>query len=501
MDNYLFAGELAIEPTSQQPDIASNKSSWKVLIVDDELLVHKVTKSVLGNVVIDGRNVNLISAYTAKEALELLTTHDDIAVIFLDVVMETEDAGLMLCKTIREDLNNDMVQIIIRTGQPGANPENEVILKYKINDYKEKTEISAQKLFTCLVSALRSYQNLVKVKQNKAGLNKIIVATQQLSKVNSVPLLMDGVLSQLVTLVDYCERSFVFKVKSNGQSNHNVSIDNISLMSCFGSDDIEDVDAYITALQQRVIINTSPVQSLYKEKEYLVRFHFGPQDQYILYLEAGRPLTRLDLELLAIFSSNIQVAIDNLCAYQQQAQSQQDNITHCINILNRANIPQNDQLHSVAKLAGQLALDFGLEPRVATDIKLALLFNRDAQLLGNYQGQSVNNHDLDKSHPLTNSQLLILQNILQQQGEHFDGSGQPKQLSGTAISVEARIVALVRVFDSLSHRYDHEKAWPNGDVADLLTEQHLAHYDPKLVALLIKNIEIYHRLQFFEHAF
>ena len=224
MDNYLFAGELAIEPATQQPDIASNKSSWKVLIVDDELLVHKVTKAVLGNVVIDGRNVNLISAYTAKEALEQLTTHDDIAVIFLDVVMETEDAGLRLCKTIREDLNNDMVQIIIRTGQPGANPENEVILKYKINDYKEKTEISAQKLFTCLVSALRSYQNLVKVKQNKAGLNKIIVATQQLSKVNSVPLLMDGVLSQLVTLIDYCERSFVFEVKSNGQPNNKVDI-------------------------------------------------------------------------------------------------------------------------------------------------------------------------------------------------------------------------------------------------------------------------------------
>ncbi len=52
--------------------------------------------------------------------------------------METENAGLEVAKNIREDLGNDMVRIILRTGQSGQAPENEVIVNYDINDYKEK---------------------------------------------------------------------------------------------------------------------------------------------------------------------------------------------------------------------------------------------------------------------------------------------------------------------------------------------------------------------------
>jgi len=81
------------------------------------------------------------------------------------VVMETSDAGLDVVKYIREELDNHLVRIIIRTGQPGYAPEREVIIKYEINNYLEKTDSSSTRLFSGMVTALRSYQDLMSLQK------------------------------------------------------------------------------------------------------------------------------------------------------------------------------------------------------------------------------------------------------------------------------------------------------------------------------------------------
>lgn len=93
-------------------------SRWKILIVDDELDVHKVTRLVLSGFEFGGRTLELYSAYSAAEARELLGAHPDMAVILLDVVMEDDDAGLKLVRHIRKEQHNNAVRIILRTGQP-----------------------------------------------------------------------------------------------------------------------------------------------------------------------------------------------------------------------------------------------------------------------------------------------------------------------------------------------------------------------------------------------
>ena len=144
----------------QEPSRLSADTPWKVLIADDEPEVHEVTRLVLGGFRFEERPLSFLSAYSAAEAFELIRAQPDIAVLLLDVVMETEHAGLEIVRRIRQELGNHRVRIVLRTGQPGQAPEQHVISSYDINDYKEKPELTAARFQTtlfvaCLLSTSR----------------------------------------------------------------------------------------------------------------------------------------------------------------------------------------------------------------------------------------------------------------------------------------------------------------------------------------------------------
>jgi len=126
--------------------------SWKILIVDDEPQVHTATDIALRKFVCENKSLKFISAYSATEARQLIQEHPDVAIILLDVIMETDDAGLEFVKYVREVLGNQLVRIILRTGQPGQVPEKSIIMNYDINDYKTKTELTTSKLYTTVLS-------------------------------------------------------------------------------------------------------------------------------------------------------------------------------------------------------------------------------------------------------------------------------------------------------------------------------------------------------------
>ncbi|MFM9263989.1 adenylate/guanylate cyclase domain-containing protein [Tychonema sp. BBK16] len=153
------------------------KDTWKVLIVDDEIEIHTITKLALKDFIFENKSIIFFSAYSGKEAKEIIKNNDDIALILLDVVMETEEAGLEVVKYIRDILDNKIVRIILRTGQPGQVPEDVVIVSYDINDYKTKTELTNKKLFTTVVTALRSFSSLNQIESNKSEIEKIAAAS------------------------------------------------------------------------------------------------------------------------------------------------------------------------------------------------------------------------------------------------------------------------------------------------------------------------------------
>lgn len=189
-NQFLFADE----PTKQQE---LPQECWKILIVDDEPEVHAVTKLALSDFSFLGRGLEFHSAYSGEEARELATQHPDAAIVLLDVVMETDDAGLHVAKFIREDIGNRFTRIILRTGQPGQAPERTVIVNYNINDYKSKTELTAQKLFTAVMSSLRSYRDIISIDHSRHGLEKVIASSTNLFALQSMEHFVDGLVQQL----------------------------------------------------------------------------------------------------------------------------------------------------------------------------------------------------------------------------------------------------------------------------------------------------------------
>ncbi len=162
--DVIFSDAEDDEIAFEQEDSEANNTlldPWKLLIVDDDSQVHSVTKLALKNFQYEDRPLTFISAYSGEEAKSIIKNQPDIAIILLDVIMETDDAGLDVVDYIRNQLNNKAVQIILRTGQPGQVPEDIVTFQYNINDYKTKTELTRQKLLTTVVTSLREFKILV----------------------------------------------------------------------------------------------------------------------------------------------------------------------------------------------------------------------------------------------------------------------------------------------------------------------------------------------------
>ena len=131
------------------------------MVVDDDEEVHLVTKILLRNLTIDGDPVTLSHCYSSEEAWQWFLDHPDTAVMLLDIVMETESAGIELVRRIRTSYPDHPLRIIVRTGQPGMLNPKELVETLDINDYRTKTELSNISLYTTIVTNVRMYKRLV----------------------------------------------------------------------------------------------------------------------------------------------------------------------------------------------------------------------------------------------------------------------------------------------------------------------------------------------------
>lgn len=124
----------------------SQKRKVKVLVVDDDKDIHTITHLTLGDFEEDQWKVDLIDAYSGKEAIEIVSNTNDVMIILLDIVMETEHAGLDVVKYIRDELLNEQVKIVVRTGQAGSFTEEAVKQGFKINGFQHKASLTASDL-------------------------------------------------------------------------------------------------------------------------------------------------------------------------------------------------------------------------------------------------------------------------------------------------------------------------------------------------------------------
>ena len=158
---------------------ATDSLPWQVMIVDDDMSVHQSTRFALDDFEFENRGLELTSAYSIKEAQELLQKHRNTAVILLDVVMESETAGLDYVRWVRNELANSRVRIVLRTGQPGYAPELDVVRNFDINDYRDKSQMTVNKLTATLYTALRSFRDIIQLEDQSERLQGALAMAEK----------------------------------------------------------------------------------------------------------------------------------------------------------------------------------------------------------------------------------------------------------------------------------------------------------------------------------
>jgi signal transduction histidine kinase len=294
---------------------ASTVRKWKVAVIDDDRAVHEGTRFALSDYSLNGQTLEILSAYSAAEGRELMRAHPDIAAVLLDVIMETDAAGLDLVEFIRDELKNETVRIILRTGQPGQAPERRVIVDYDINDYKAKTELTADKLFTSLTAALRSYQQLERMVQTRRGLEIIIDAASTLYDFKSMQRLAEGVLTQIASLLNV-DCAGILVLRDGGAASGDFSV--LAGSGCYsgiiGSAGQASLDS---DLRQTVEAAFRRRKHEFVDHRSVLYIRTGSDREVVVLLQAECDLSDTDRSLVEIFGSRLSIAFDNVILYQQ----------------------------------------------------------------------------------------------------------------------------------------------------------------------------------------
>ncbi|WP_425256282.1 ATP-binding response regulator [Microbaculum marinisediminis] len=332
-----------------EPGTPDPGEPWKIVVVDDDPAVHDGTRFALHGYSLQNRGLEILSAYSAEEGRRLIAEHPDTAVVLLDVVMETDTAGLELVGQIRSELNNETVRIILRTGQPGQAPERRVIVDFDINDYKAKTELTADKLFTTLTAALRSYEQLRRMDETLRGLEVIIDAASTLFDAHSIERLTEAVLEKLARLVaGACSGVAVLGSGKAGWQD-------MAVIAACGSYESADRPASAADLSDdaRALIDAAVDEDgiVFGESDFAACFRFRTNREVAFLLETGGGLSETDRALIEVFCSRLAVAFDNVVLYEelQEANTRlEERVAQRTEELNRANAFKKEVLGIVA---------------------------------------------------------------------------------------------------------------------------------------------------------
>lgn len=323
------ADDLLLFVDEDQSPSGNPQAGWLVLIVDDDPDVHQATELALRGLQIEQRPLQLLHAHSGAEAARLLQQNPDIAVLLLDVVMESDDAGLQLVQRIRHELNNPLVRIILRTGQPGYAPEMNTIRDYDINDYKTKSELTRTRLFTSLTTAIRTYRQMREQAEMRRGLETVVRASTELTRLQGMQRFADGVVRQLSVLLGVSPEGLIC-AEDGDDSGAPARV--IAAAGQFGhlvNEPLHHLPAPVHQLLSRCLQQRS---SLF-EQGLALYFPTDSQRGLAAYLELQRPLQETDQHLLQVFCSSMSAGFDNVMLYSRMnEQTYTDPLLHIPNM-------------------------------------------------------------------------------------------------------------------------------------------------------------------------
>ena len=287
---------------------------WRVLIVDDEQGIHQVTELALRDVQVVGRSIKFLHAYSGAEAREMLKRETDIALILLDVVMETDQAGLELVDFIRNELRNHIVRIILRTGQPGQAPERDVIIRYDINGYKHKAELTTTKLFSTVYTAIAAYRDLMALQHSRQVYRQILEFATRLRSIQDVTEIAKIALTELASLLylddaAMCAYSALAAVPESDPLEVLVATGEFASMR--GNSPAKVLPDQVKAVVRQAMAER---HSIFGEGQVTGYCETARGFRVVLHIQANAPMSLApsDRELVDMFCTNVAFAIESV---------------------------------------------------------------------------------------------------------------------------------------------------------------------------------------------
>ncbi|NTV96545.1 MAG: DUF3369 domain-containing protein [Thiobacillus sp.] len=478
--------------------VSTRQVPWKILVVDDEPDIHTLTRMNLRDFAFAQRPLEILSAHSAAEAQAVLARHTDIAVALIDVVMETDDAGLQLVKYIREDLGNDLVRLIVRTGQPGVAPERYVIDNFDIDDYKDKTELTVQKLYTAVRSAIKSYRDLHAIELNRIGLENILTATPDLYKMQAETLeeFFRGVLTQIIALCNLRESGLITTVDgfvSTFEANEiRIRAGTGDLARSSGNARFQQ----ILNLCSEAIHHHETPQGLRQEAVVVPLVASGEALGFI-YLEAEEPIEELDHKLIMIFANQCAAAMANLRLHISLQESYEHAIDMLAMVAEYKDSTTGAHIHRIAEYSRLVALALGMAPEVAEKIgkasrlhdvgKVAIpddILRKPGKLSGEEYEHMKRHTEIGADILNGDPAMAMAREIALTHHERYGGGGYPNGLRAEQLPLSSRIVSVVDVFDALVSRRPYKEAWTVEDALAELRKEAGDRFDPRVVATL-----------------
>jgi response regulator RpfG family c-di-GMP phosphodiesterase len=477
--HFLFA-EQNEEVEFQRPAL----SPWKVLIVDDDADVHLVTKLVLGDFEYCGRGLQFLQAYSAQEAKQIVRQQPDIAVAWVDVVMERDDAGLQLVKWLRHENGNRHLRIILRTGQPGLAPEESVIEDYEINDYRAKTELSSQKLKTSMMAALRSYRDIMMLEQKQLGVEMMLDASVGFDEQHSIQPFTQGLMHQLIALLSRDEAAQALNISGAliySDLDYRI-LAGYGLFSARQDDSLSDGELAMVARHNAACLNDT-------------------EDNQEAVKEMVCRLTNLAHPLTLFIRANQPITIGNQIRVQQLVKQAAVRLQKLLQTPS-AESELGDSLKQYPETLRRMdALLETLAKRLYRDGLYADVLNTNfIEMLGltamvhSVEKELKRDDWLLKAHTLNlemewQAGLEALGKMAMTPYPNWNGKGLYTTLSGDLIPLEQRLMALVDVFDTLMWVTSFKKIDSTSDVLAFI-EQHAGDYfDPQMVPAFVELVK------------
>lgn len=477
---------------------------WKILVVDDESGVREITRMVLEDMQFDGRGVEIIDAASAQEARAILAHETGIALMIVDVVMESEHAGLALVRHVREELGNRLVRIILRTGNPGQAPEREVIRSYDINDYKEKTELTSNKLETTVYVALRGYRDITMIDAARRGLERVVEASAQIHSRRHSHEFASAVLSQLATLTGMQEGALYCSIP---RANH-ADAGPVLVTAATGAFESHVSETIERSLPEPMLDSfraaCADKAHVFRDDHYVLYFTDSRDSENLLIVAGAPQMTEMELHLVKVFCTNVGIAFENLHLHRDLLDAQLEMILLLAGAVESRSHETANHVKRVGMLAHMLATEIGLDAHTAEALKFAAPLHDVGKI-------AIPDHILNKpgkftpeemeimhTHAEVGAQLLeqshlpmirLAAEIARTHHENWDGSGYPRGLKGEEIPLSGRITALADVFDALGSRRCYKDAWMPDRIVELLTEQRGVKFEPRLVDILLDRFD------------